>query len=212
MAHQDDAPQAPADGPLAGEPSSGPAGSWHTWWRGDAVPPLAPLPGLQIAIWREDDTRLAQAIGVIAGEVAARRRAANRMYRARIDGMLVGYGWVARGPVEIQEVRLRFTLPVGHRYIWHCVTLAPWRGRGIYPRLLQAMMHAEGVRATTFWIGHAPGNRASARGMRTAGFQPVLDFDLVADGTLSLSATGPYARAAVAARVLGLPPPPATHA
>jgi hypothetical protein len=188
---------------------SGPAGSWYTWWQGDALPALAPLAGLTVAPWLDDEAMIALATGLAAAEVAARHQQGHRAYRASVAGAFAGYGWSTSAVVVIRELRLRFTLPADHRYIWNCATEPKWRGHGVYPRLLQAVVRAEMPATTRFWIGHAPGNLASARGMLTAGFQPVVDFEVLADGGVSLSATGSHPRALVAARVLGLAPPAA---
>src|SRR5262249_35635739 len=45
-----------------------------------------------------------------------------------------------------------------------------WRGLGIYPRLLQAILAREAGEAQRFWIGHVRENRASGRGIVKAGF------------------------------------------
>jgi hypothetical protein len=58
-------------------------------------------------------------------------------------------------------------------YLWNFVTLPAFRGRGIYPRLLEAIIEAESVEAETFWIAYAPENHASAAGIHKAGFRTV---------------------------------------
>ncbi len=57
------------------------------------------------------------------------------------------------------------------RALWDFVTFEAWRGRGIYPLLLQAILRTEQSEAERFWIGHRADNDASKRGILKAGFQ-----------------------------------------
>lgn len=43
------------------------------------------------------------------------------------------------------EIDDRFAVPQADRYLWNFVTLPTYRGRGIYPRLLDAIVDAESV-------------------------------------------------------------------
>src|SRR6185295_8427322 len=71
-----------------------PSGMAWTWWRGDALPRLEPLPGLVVE-QAQADSALAQLNRVSRGEVLSRAQAANRPYVARVDGEAAAYGWVA---------------------------------------------------------------------------------------------------------------------
>jgi hypothetical protein len=71
----------------------------------------------------------------------------------------------------IGELRHQLILPPGNRYLWNFRTMAPFRGLGIYPVLLQQMIRCEGPGAKRFWIIHAPDNQSSRSGIRKAGFQ-----------------------------------------
>jgi RimJ/RimL family protein N-acetyltransferase len=74
--------------------------------------------------------------------------------------------------LSIGELGIDAALPPGNRYLWGFVTAPDWRGRGIYPRLLQAILAGDSD-GDRFWIGHEPGNDASARGIHRAGFSPI---------------------------------------
>jgi GNAT superfamily N-acetyltransferase len=176
-------------------------GPWYVRWPGDPLPALPPLPGFTAAP-AEDDRTLAALAGVELAEVAARRRAGNRPYLARLDGEPVALGWSTGTAVEIGELDLAFTLPPGNRYLWGFVTAPAWRGRGLYPRLLQAILRAEGadIRA---WIGHEPGNTASARGILRAGFRCVGHVFRTPAGIFVVTPTGPIERARAGAALLG---------
>jgi hypothetical protein len=76
-------------------------------------------------------------------------------------GESVAYGWVADAGAAIGELDVAFRLEANDRYLWDFVTLPAWRGRGVYPHLLQAILRAE--EGGRFWIINAPENVASAR-------------------------------------------------
>lgn len=181
-----------------------PGGSWYGWWRGDPLPALPRLDGLVVE-WVED-ARLIAAIARLSEDEAHRRLAAgNRAYVARMHGLAVASGWSATRAVEIGELSLAFALPPGDHYLWAFATTPDWRGRGVYPRLLQAILRAEMDEAVRFWIGHEPGNIASARGIVKAGFTRAGDLFILADGSLALASAGPLERARDGADVLGVP-------
>ncbi|MBX3173729.1 MAG: hypothetical protein KF709_04920 [Gemmatimonadaceae bacterium] len=128
----------------------------------------------------------------------------HRAYVAAVHGVPAAWGWVATATARIGEVEASFSLLASDRYLWNFVTLAGFRGRGIYPRLLDAIVTAEALEADRFWIAYAPENHASGTGIRKAGFT------LVAD--LSFDRAGrPVVRdirdggGSLAARLLGLP-------
>src|SRR5579884_588948 len=134
-----------------------------SWWQDDALPELAPLPGFGAAA-ELDRAMLAGLTELDEAEIAARLAAGHRAYVARFDGVPIAYGWVATLTAAIGELDVAFALPPGDRYLWDFATLPAWRGRGLYPRLLQAILEQEGWEARRFWIINAPENRASAAG------------------------------------------------
>ena len=176
-----------------------------TWWRGDERPETAPLPGLSIDVGR-DIGQIARLTALESSEVEARIGAGHRIYIASLDGAPAAYGWVATLSASIGELSLAFSLPASDRYLWDFVTLPEWRGRGIYPRLLQGIVEAEGLQAERFWIIHAPENAASGSGITKAGFEPVSELSFLPEsgagvGTVVLASAD---RARVGADLLGV--------
>jgi RimJ/RimL family protein N-acetyltransferase len=188
--------------PALPDPDGDFAGPWYTWWSGDRLPDLRPLPGLVTAP-ADDDRALAALADISIEEVAARRHGGHRPYLARLAGEAVACGWATGDVVEIGEIGLTFTLPPGERYLWGFVTAERWRGHGIYPRLLQAILRQEGTEKTRYWIGHTPDNSASARGIMRAGFRRVGDVFFQPGARFSLVPVGPIDRARAGAALLG---------
>jgi GNAT superfamily N-acetyltransferase len=163
---------------------------------------LPDLPGLTI-----DRVDVDQLIGAVSGlDLDDVRRLFARQhypYLARINGAGVGYGWVASRRAEIGELGVTLTLAPNERYLWDFVTLPEWRGRGIYPRIIQRMLNQESA-AERFWIGHDRPNVASARGILKAGFHLTVEL-YIESGRSYLLPVGPLDRARVAAALLGIP-------
>ncbi len=173
-----------------------------TWWRGDALPQLLPLPGLSVDT-DADVGRIARLTSLPPGEVVARLRADHRVYVASLGGTPAAYGWVATLSASIGELALDFALPSSDRYLWDFATLPEWRGRGIYPRLLQGIIAREGAQAERFWIIAAPENAASGSGIAKAGFAPVGDLSFLRGSGVGAVAIGHPDRARVGAALLG---------
>jgi RimJ/RimL family protein N-acetyltransferase len=188
----------------AGQPGDGGdfVGPWYAWQPGDPLPTLPPLPGFTAAP-ADDDRALAALARLGIDEMMALRHAGNRPYIVRLAGELVAHGWSTDSTVEIGELGLRFTLPPGERYLWGFATEERWRGRGVYPRLLQAILRLEEAGDARYWIGHEPDNAASARGILRAGFRRVGDVFRLPTGRLALVPVGPIERARVGAALLG---------
>jgi GNAT superfamily N-acetyltransferase len=127
-----------------------------------------------------------------------------------VDGELAAYGWAATGAAHIGGLDLAFTVPPGERYLWDFLTLPHYRGRGLYPLLLQEILRRQMAEAEWFWIGHEPTNLASRRGILKAGFRLVGHVRRLRDGELAFAgaAAGDPDVARRAARVLGLRPIP----
>lgn len=142
----------------------------YTWWRGDELPTLPPLEGFR-AGRTEDVQLLAHLHGLDVPAIEDRLQTGNAAYLAFLDGEPVAYGWIAAQTVGIVDAGVSWPLGQGDRGLWDFATLEQWRGRGIYPRLLQAILRAEEKNAGCFWIGHRGDNEASRRGILKAGFQ-----------------------------------------
>lgn len=148
---------------------------------------LAPLPGLDVR--RETDAAtMAEAQQRPLAEMERRFAAGHRAYLARLDGEVAAWGWVATREATIGELGLTVRLEPDDRYLWNFVTRPSHRGRGIYPRLLQAILLAEAGERGRFWIAHAPENGASASGIRRAGFAAVAQLSFDAAGRPALRA------------------------
>jgi GNAT superfamily N-acetyltransferase len=176
-------------------------GPWYVRWPGDPLPALPPLPGF-VAAPAEDDRILAALAGIDLVEVASRRRAGNQPYLVRLNGEPVALGWSTGTTIDIGELGLTASLPPGNRYLWGFETTPTWRGRGLYPRLLQAILRAEGDEICD-WIGHEPDNVASSRGIIKAGFRCVGHVFRTPAGTFVVTPTGPLERARAGAALLG---------
>ena len=169
----------------------------------DAGPDLAPLPGL--AVRRETDAGVMAALqGRSASELMDRFAAGHRAYVALLDDEPAAFGWVATRRATIGELGATFEIPARERYLWNFVTLRAHRGKGIYPRLVDAIVRAERDEAERFWIAYAPENHASGAGIRKAGFSAVAELSFDAMGKPAVASRAPGG-AASAARVLGLP-------
>lgn len=171
--------------------------------RDDSVTSLPPLAGLSVR--RElDSAAMASLQGRSIDEMSSRFAAGHRAYVAVIESQPAAWGWVATSTAAIGELGATLTLRGDERYLWNFVTLPSYRGLGIYPRLLQAIVSAESADAERFWIGYAPENHASGAGIRKAGFVTAVEMSFDAHGRPALRAEIPGA-ATAASRVLGLP-------
>ena len=172
-----------------------------TWWVSDPLMELAPLTNFHVQV-AADDTRLAEINRITVAEVTQRRRAGHLPYVGSIDGTAVTYGWVATREAAIGELNLVFPVPADSRYLWDFATLPEWQGRGLYPRLLQAIVQVE--QAERFWIIHAPENLPSGAGMQKAGFQAVGQLSFQRDNSLGLIPFDQRERARIGAALLGV--------
>ena len=112
---------------------------------------------------------------------------------AFLEGVAVGYGWVGTKVGHIGSADLHWRLGEQDRALWDFATLPEYRGRGVYPHLLQAIMQAEpGER---FWIGHQGQNNASQRGIVKAGFHLNNITLLTFDGQIVMQPQGDLSRA-----------------
>lgn len=142
----------------------------YTWWRGDELPPLPPLPELRCE--RVTDVALlAKLHNVGPVKIETRLADANTAYVAIFEDEPAGYGWSGANSVGVADIYWPITPP--SRGLWDFFTFEKWRGRGIYPHLLQAILHSEQIEAEKFWLGHRADNYASQRGIEKAGFHLV---------------------------------------
>jgi GNAT superfamily N-acetyltransferase len=172
-----------------------------TWWTSDPLIALTPVAKFQVRL-STDEVQMAAINRISVVEVEQRRRAGHRPYVGFMDGTAVTYGWVATREASIGELNLVFPIAADNRYLWDFATIPEWQGKGLYPRLLQAIVQAEG--AQRFWIIHAPENLPSGAGMQKAGFQSVGQLSFQRDNELGLIPLGSPERARAGAALLGV--------
>ena len=174
-----------------------------SWWKHDPLPTLNPLPDFSVKLANNHE-ELALLNKLSVKEVERRNQAGHRPYVGFMAGTPVTYGWVATHAASIGELNLDFTLPANERYLWDFSTLPEWQGRGLYPRLLQAIIQAEA--AERYWIIYAPENLPSGAGIQKAGFQIVGQLSFRADGRVGLIPTdhAAFDRAGIGAIRLGV--------
>jgi len=176
---------------------------FSAWWRGDPAAGMAHLTGFA-AEPASDYVLVARMAQLDRGEVLARVRGGHRPYIARLGGVPVAYGWAAARRASIGELGLDFVIPADNCYLWDFATLPAWRGLGIYPRLLQAILARETAQADRFWIGHVRENSASGRGIHKAGFRVAGATDCSAGRAMTFAAAAASERARACAGLLGL--------
>ena len=171
--------------------------------RDDPRPALAPLAALEVHhVW--DASFMASLQERPLADIERRVDAGHRAYVAWLNETPAAWGWAATRSADIGELGAAFTLPARERYLWNFVTLPSFRGLGIYPRLLEAIMETESRDAERFWIGYAPENHASGAGIARAGFSLQAEMSFDAGGRPALRALTPGGGEA-ASRVLGIP-------
>ncbi len=175
----------------------------YTWWRGDPLPALEPLTGFRASPCA-DLALLARLHGMNEDEMAQRIADANHPYVAWLGDEPVAYGWAATVAFGVLDAGLHWELEPGERGLWDFATLPAWRGRGVYPRLLQAIFEQE-ADARSFWIGHLGENTASRRGICAAGFQMIGLTVVNAGGAWLEVPRGPEGRAYANPMAQGLP-------
>jgi len=174
-----------------------------TWWQGDVRPQLPELSGFT-AERRTDLQFIADLNKIEPKEVAGRIDGGHRPYIASLNGAPAAYGWVATRGVSLGELDLNFALPAADRYLWDFATLPSFRGKGVYPALLDAIRRHEGPDAERLWIIYAPENLPSGVGIGRAGFQTVADLSYTSEGAVALRPIGTFLRARAAAQLLGV--------
>jgi GNAT superfamily N-acetyltransferase len=181
------------------------AGFLWSWWQGDALPALPPLANFTVGE-ASDQELLANIMEVSPTTIDCRIEAGHYPYLARLGGALAAFGWSSSGQAGFGGGLVTFQVPPKNRYLYDFVTLPTWRGLGIYPHLLQAILRHEGNEHERFWIVHQARNHASERGINKAGFHKTCQVHFLTSETLGLvAAPGESARARVGAALLDLP-------
>jgi GNAT superfamily N-acetyltransferase len=169
----------------------------------DAAPRLAPLATLVVRC-TDSPVLMSSLQGKRVADMMERFDAGHRPYVAWYDGEPAAFGWVATRSAEIGELQVNFRMPARDRYLWNFVTLPAFRGLGIYPRLLEAIIDAESAEADRFWIIAAPENHASESGIIKAGFTTLAELSFDSAGRAAVRALIAGGGSA-AAQLLGVP-------
>ncbi|QBD78992.1 GNAT family N-acetyltransferase [Ktedonosporobacter rubrisoli] len=177
--------------------------TFATWWRGDPLPDLAPLPTFSAHL-SSDIHLISQVTNRPLEAITPRLQEGNRPYLAFMGEAPVAYGWVATQEGSISDLGMYFALPAGNCYLHSFRTLPAWRGQGIYPRLLQTIIQQE-QSFERFWIGYMPSNIASGRGIQKAGFHVVSDLAFVKGRVCGITLFEKSERALASAAVFQLP-------
>ena len=149
-----------------------PGGSFYGWRRGWPLPDVNSDPGGEVTLDTSPPPELIARLAALdVAEVRRRLDEGHQLFLLRVDGQPAAYGWSATGPAHIGGLALELTVPDGERYLWDFVTMPEFRGRGLYPLLLQKILLRQSDEAEWFWIGHEPPNDASRRGILKAGFE-----------------------------------------
>ena len=94
-------------------------------------------------------------------------------YVALSGAEVVGYAWVIFEEFVIKELDYLYTMSAGEFFIFDCFVPEDWRGKGIYPAMLSAILSDQSQRNPSLrraLIGVSSLNRSSARGIIKAGF------------------------------------------
>jgi hypothetical protein len=177
---------------------------FYTWWKGDTIPRLPNIPRISTCFHVlniSDIPLLSRIMQLNSAELHSRLESGNSAYVAYINDIPAAYGWSAASSASIGEINLNFHLSTEDRYLWDFVTFTEWRGFGIYPRLLQAIMMYEPDKR--LWIGHLDHNSPSCKGIIKAGLQLVGSISQ-REGTCHFNSSLINDRARIAKELLGL--------
>jgi hypothetical protein len=105
--------------------------------------------------------------------------------------MILSYGWVAQSGDGMNDLDFNLQMPPGEAWIYDCATIPTARGHRLYPAVLRAMQSELADRGFAHaWIGTAPANWPSQRGIARASFQKFADIDWSGAGTVIYGAPG----------------------
>lgn len=101
------------------------------------------------------------------------REPAKEGYIAFYGEQVAGYGWITREEFYIDELNYAYPLMEDEFFIYDCFISPQFRGRGIYPAMLQAILRDYYLykACRRACIGVASANRGSRRGVSKAGFR-----------------------------------------
>ena len=110
-------------------------------------------------------------------EVQGERMVERRFDRGEIcfvaihEGSVVSYIWGSRGKVGVEEISMAVKTAPGEIYLYDAFTLEPWRGKNLYPSVLQrAIEYGRDLNLDRSTIFVEAKNTPSIRGVTKAGF------------------------------------------
>jgi GNAT superfamily N-acetyltransferase len=174
-----------------------------SWCKGDALPICSGVSGLSVEASQHVEL-LSNLMRFPEAPLREQLWLGHRAYLARLSTLPGAVGWSATGEVALLGGRVTLHVPPNNRYLYGFVTHPDWRGRGIYPQLLQAILRTE--EHEYFWIIHLLENTSSQRGIHKAGFRVAGRLSFLPAGGLGLMPpSGDSERAQVAEHLLGFP-------
>lgn len=143
---------------------------------GPAFHNLEPRCPLEIRKGTEQDTDfILELMSYMDRSVALRRikegfKGGNEPFLAFSEGKIAHMSWLFHPP-KVKETLVVFHLCEGQCFIGACLTSPEFRGKNIYPVVLQHILRDVFTRGTkAVFIAAAPSNIASMRGVEKAGF------------------------------------------
>lgn len=174
-----------------------------SWCKGDTLPTCKSGSGLTVEESKHVEL-LSHLMNIPSEELREQLWHGDRAYLARLETLPVAVGWSATGEVAVLGGRVTLHVPPDNRYLYGFVTRPDWRGRGMYPHLLQAILRAE--EQESYWIMHLQENMPSQRGIHKAGFRVAGRLSFLPTDELGLiPPSGDSERAHTAARLFGFP-------
>ncbi len=121
-----------------------------------------------------DVSLLHRLTGLNRMEIERRFMEQNEAWVVWVKDIPAAFGWVARVFAPIGELERFVRVADDEVYLWNFRTLEQWRGKGLYPLLLQHIIRYECALGTRRqWIIAKPENKASVKGIVKAGFTMV---------------------------------------
>ena len=150
-------------------------------WSGDSIPELAAKCPLEIRVGGDANLNLIASFHgyteeshQIAG-LKERFEKGDKPYLVFCGRVLAHVAWVCRrNEVEMEEIWASLKFKNRQAYIMDCKTFFTFRGKNIYPVVLQRILRdLSGEDVEKVFIGCNPSNTASIKGIKKAGFAPL---------------------------------------
>lgn len=149
--------------------------------------PAEPRPDVGIAC-RPVDSSEADALATVMAmpqDAVLARQTWSRCYAGQVGDEVLTSGWVSEVDTWVGEIAATIRPGEGEAYIWDCRTAPLFRRRGFYRDLLTQVMADLGRRGLgRAWIATLERTSGGYRGVKRAGFHPVLRIRYVQLGPL----------------------------